>query len=57
MPTFPDKAQRPQQETAKACSKCGGSGRVRLVVKGVATSQPCIQCRGTGQAGGGFQSK
>jgi DnaJ-class molecular chaperone len=57
MPTFPDKSQRPQQQAGSVCAKCGGTGRVQVVVKGNPTSQPCIACRGTGQGGRGYGTK
>ena len=56
MQPVPDKSQRPQEQAA-VCAKCGGSGRVQLVVKGVTTTQPCIACRGTGQASKGYMTK
>lgn len=51
MQTVPDKSQRPQAGTG-TCGKCGGTGRVNVVVKGESRDQPCIACRGTGQGGG-----
>lgn len=57
MQAVPDKSQRPQGEQAAVCAKCGGTGRVQVVVKGTPSSQPCIACRGTGQAAKGYMTK
>lgn len=56
MNTYADKAQTPAKASG-ICRACGGTGTLTKQVDGKELSMKCVHCRGTGEAGKGYQTK